>query len=229
MPLPSSPDTDAHRHFHDELHELELHALGGIDLVLDLLDRSLAALEREDVGLAMSVVAEDEHLNRLYLDVHERIVSLLACQSPMAGDLRVVAALLHTSAYLERMGNQCVSIAELVGPPGHEPAALRDIRTLLHRMGVIARLEVAQAGRAFVERDLDLAEDLARQDREVDEIERELLRRLIEVDHDDASREWAMHMALVARALERIGDNAVDVGEQTAFVVSGLFREFAGA
>ena len=145
----------------------------------------------------------------------------------MAGDLRVVAALLHVIVYLERMGNQCVSIAKLIPLSGHEPPTLPDILALCLGWARSPARRCPSPKRAFTNRDVGLAEDLVRQDREVDQIEREILRRVIEVDLDDDTREWAMHMVLVARALERIGDNAVDVGEQTAFVVTGLFREFS--
>ena len=96
-------------------------------------------------------------------------------------------------------------------------------------MGELVRSEVSQAKRSFESRDIALAEDLARQDHEVNRIQRDIFRLAIEAGDDIEAREWAMHMTLVARALERIGDNAVDVGEQTAFVVTGLFREFGTA
>jgi phosphate transport system protein len=84
-----------------------------------------------------------------------------------------------------------------------------------------------QAKRAFAERDVALAEDLVRPDQEINSLNREIFQLAIEVGTDVDTREWAMHMTLVARALERVGDNAVDIGEQTAFVVTGLFREFS--
>jgi phosphate transport system protein len=72
-----------------------------------------------------------------------------------------------------------------------------------------------------------MAEDLVRADRDVNRINRELFKLAVEIGDDIDTREWAMHMTLVGRAIERIGDNAVDIGEQTAFVVTGLFREFS--
>jgi phosphate transport system protein len=96
-------------------------------------------------------------------------------------------------------------------------------------MGALARSEVAQAKQAFLLRDVHVAEDLVRQDEEINQLNREVFRRAVEIGTDADRREWAMTMMLVARALERIGDNAVDVGEQVAFVVTGLFREFSDA
>ena len=215
-------------HFEDELRELEERALGGIDIVIDQLDRTLEALEHQDVELAQMVISDDDRLDGRYLEVHQGILSLLARQAPVAGDLRLVAALLHVIVRIERMGDQCVNICKQLPLSGHEPPSQPEIIALLLRMGEIARSEVSQARRSFADRDVGLAADLVRQDREVNQIQREIFRLAIDIGDDIDTREWAMHMTLVARCLERIGDNAVDVGEQTTFVVTGLFREFPG-
>jgi phosphate transport system protein len=96
-------------------------------------------------------------------------------------------------------------------------------------MGTQAHQQVVQAKQAFEGRDVALAQDLVRQDDEIDRLNRECFRLALELGDDADQREWAMHMMLVARCIERIGDNAVDIGEQTAFVVTGLFREFEDA
>jgi phosphate transport system protein len=103
------------------------------------------------------------------------------------------------------------------------------MRAKIMKMGTLARSEVAQAKQAFSLRDVELAQDLVRQDETINRLNRECFQRAVETGGDIDSREWAMTMMLVARALERIGDNAVDIGEQTAFVVTGLFREFSDA
>jgi phosphate transport system protein len=215
------------RHFSDELRRVEEHALGGIDLVLAQVDRVLEAVEHQDVELAEMVVLNDDLVDGRYLEVHQSILSLLALQAPVAGDLRVVAALLHVIKHVERMGDQCVNIAKLLPLSGHEPPVRDEVRSRLLRMGRAARSEVAQAKAAFAMRDVSMAEDLVRQDREINRLNREIFQLAIDVGTDVDTREWAMHMVMMARALERIGDNAVDIGEQTAFVVTGLFREFS--
>jgi phosphate transport system protein len=214
-------------HFQEELRSLEQYALGGLDLVVEQLDRTLEALRHQDVELAAMVIADDDRIDGRYLEVHQGILSLLARQAPVAGDLRLVAALLHTIKHVERMGDQCVNIAKLLPLSGNEPPSRPEIVNLLLKMGELARSEVTQSKRAFADRDVELAEDLVRQDREINRIQRDIFRIAIEVGDDPDTREWAMHMTLVARCLERIGDNAVDIGEQTAFVVTGLFREFS--
>jgi phosphate transport system protein len=221
---------EAHRlRFQEELRKLEDQALGALDMVLVALDRTLEALEHQDIELASYVVADDDRLDGRYLEVHQGILSLLALQAPVAGDLRVVAALLHVIRSAERMGDQCVNIAKLLPVAGYEAPVDDEMRAKIARMGALARSEVAQAKQAFLLRDVELAQDLVRQDETVNRLNRECFQRAVEMGGDLDSREWAMTMMLVARALERIGDNAVDVGEQVAFVVSGLFREFSDA
>jgi phosphate transport system protein len=229
VPKTSTSKTGGRPHFEEELREIEQRALGGIDIVLEQLDRTLEALAHQDVELASFVIADDDRVDGRYLEVHQGILSLLARQAPVAGDLRLVAALLHLIMRVERMGDQCVNICKQLPLSGHEPPTQPEILALLLRMGEIARSEVSQAKRSFEDRDVGLAADLVRQDREVNQIQREIFRRSIEIGDDLDTREWAMHMTLVARCLERIGDNAVDVGEQTTFVVTGLFREFPGS
>jgi phosphate transport system protein len=216
-------------HFQDELRTLEDQALGALDLVVVTLDRTLEALEHQDIELAAIVVQDDDRLDGRYLEVHQGILSLLALQAPVASDLRTVAALLHVIKHAERMGDQCVNIAKVMPLVGHEPPSDEALLERIFRMGRLARSEVAQAKQAFTLRDVSLAQDLVRQDEEINALNREVFRRAVEIGTDADRREWAMTMMLVSRALERIGDNAVDIGEQVAFVVTGLFREFSDA
>ena len=177
--------------------------------------------------------------------------------------------MLDVIKHIERMGDQCVNVAKMVPLAGHEPPRDLDILQAIdrmaaqakaqvlqaqqafrsrdvdlaedlvrqddeilakvERMGVLARSEVSQSKQAFLLRDVALAEDLVRQDEEINQLNKEIFARAVEVGTDPDVREWAMTMMLMARAVERIGDNAVDIGEQVAFVVTGLFREFSDA
>jgi phosphate transport system protein len=213
--------------FAEELAALEASTLGGLDLVTMQMDRVLEALEHQDVELAQMVVADDDRLDGRFLEVHQGILSLLALQAPVARDLRLVAALLHTIKHIERMGDQCVNIAKLIPITGWEPPVDEELLGVVLRMGRQARSEVVQSKHAFAQRDVALAEDLVRQDQSINRDNRAVFRRAIDIGDDPDTREWAMTMVMVARAFERVGDNAVDVGEQVAFVVSGLFREFS--
>src|SRR5947208_13134538 len=217
------------QNFREQLAHLEEQALGGIDLALSSLDRALEALRHQDVELAGMVVADDDRVDGRYLEVHQGILSLLATQAPVATDLRIVAALLHVIKHIERMGDQCVNIAKLIPLSGHAPPTDPEIIQSIEHMGKLVRSQAAQAKQCFALRDAALAEDLVRQDAEINRLNRAIFARAVEIGDDADRREWAAYMMLVARALERIGDNAVDIGEQTAFVVTGLFREFSDA
>jgi phosphate transport system protein len=216
-------------HFQEELESLERMALGGLDMVAEALDRALETVVHQDVELAGMVITDDDRIDGRYLEVHQGILSLLALQAPVATDLRVVAALLHVIKHVERIGDQCVNMAKLVPLDGHDPPAHPQMLANLERMGQQARSQVVQAKEAFARRDVGLAQDLVRQDDEIDRLNRDCFQLALEIGEDVDRREWAMHMMLIARCLERIGDNAVDIGEQTAFVVTGLFREFEDA
>ncbi len=196
-------------------------------MVVGQVDRCLEALEHQDVELAEFVIADDDRLDGRYLEVHQGILSLLALQAPVAGDLRLVAALLHTIKHVERMGDQCVNIAKLIPLTGHEPPVRAEILERVLKMGRAARDEVTLCRRAFAERDVSLAEALVVQDQQINALNREIFSLAVAMGTDEDTREWAMTMTMAARAFERIGDNAVDIGEQTAFIVTGLFREFS--
>ncbi len=217
------------RAFHEELADLEHQALGGLDLVENALERTMEALGEHDVELAAMVIADDDRIDGRYLEVHQGILSLLARQAPVATDLRLVAALLDVIKHVERMGDQCVNIAKTIPLTGHEPPIVPELLNTLLEMGRCVGAMLMQAKKAFAARDVDLAQDLVARDDAVNRLHRRAFQLALEAGDDPDTREWAMMMLGVGRALERMGDHAVDIGEQTAFIVTGLFREFRDA
>jgi phosphate transport system protein len=215
--------------FREGLRQLEEQTIGAIEMVVTQLDRAIEAVNFQDVELAGIVVADDDRIDGRYLEVHQGVLSLLATQAPVAGDLRVVAALLHVIRCVERMGDQCVNIAKLVPLSGYEAPKDKVILDLLEQMSGCARHQLRDAREAFHTRHVSLARDLVRQDAQVNHLNREIFRRAVDIGDEAELREWAMYMILVARCLERIGDNTVEIAEQTVFVVTGLFREMAAA
>ena len=215
--------------YQEELERLEASALGGLDMVSAALSRTLEAIEHQDVELAQVVVADDDRIDGRYLEVHQALITLLATQSPVATDLRLISALLHVLKNVERMGDQCVNVCKLIPLTGNEPPADEEMVKMILAMGSQTKALISQAKRAFADRDVELARDLVVQDDAVDVLNRECFRHALQIGDDADRREWAMTMLLAARAIERIGDNAVDIGEQVAFVVTGLFREFEDA
>jgi phosphate transport system protein len=221
--------TGTRQGYQEELTELESRALGGLDLVAETLNRTLEAIRHSDVELAEMVIADDDRIDGRYLEVHQSILNLLATQAPVATDLRLIAALLHVMKSIERMGDQCVNIAKVIPLTGHEPPRDEEMMRDIVTMGQQVKSLISQCKQAFASRDVELSRDLVRQDDVVDNLNRQCFARAIEIGDEVDMREWGITMMLVARALERIGDNAVDIGEQTAFIVTGLFREFEDA
>ena len=214
--------------FQEELDTLELALRTEGELVLRSLRGAVEAVCTQDCDLASEVIAFDDEVDEQYLEVNQGIELLLARQTPVASDLRLVLALLHDNLHLERMGDLCVTIAKLTrltrGLPIDEPL-LEGFR----EMGERAEQMIRVALRSLEERDRVAAESLLELDELIDRANRRVVSRLLDVGHDLEAREWGLRMILVSRCLERIGDHAVDIGEQTAYLVTGEFREFTDA
>src|SRR2546423_5773216 len=159
--------------FQEELQALEDRTLEGLDVVVSTLDRTLEAVQHQDIELASLVIADDDRLDGRYLEVHQGVLSLLARQAPVATDLRLVAAILHVIRHVERMGDQCVNICKLLPLEGHEPPRQVEMLGKIGDMGRQARTQIVQAKAAFSNRDEALAEDLVRQDDLIDRLNRE--------------------------------------------------------
>jgi phosphate transport system protein len=220
---------ESRHQFHEELAELERQALGGLEMVGQQFDRALESLQNQDVELAGLVVVDDDRIDGRYLEVHQGLLSLLARQAPVAGDLRVVTALLHIARCIERVGDQCVNIAKLIPLSGDGPPKGEEILDAFERMGGLTRSLISQAKQSFAARSAALARDLACQDPEINRLNRAIFSRAVEIGDNLETREWAMFMILAARAIERIADNTIDIAEQTAFVVTGQLRDFTDA
>jgi phosphate transport system protein len=186
------------------------------------------ALVEQDEELADEVIAFDDEIDRHYLEVEEGIQSLLARQTPVAGDLRLVLAMLHVNLHLERMADYCVTVAKLA----KLAIGLGSDETLLdgfREMGSRAEEMLVVAVESFAARDLEGAQRLVELDELIDRANRRVVGHVLELGADPVLREWGLRMIVVSRALERIGDHAVDIGEQTAYLVTGEFREFTDA
>ena len=192
------------------------------------LNRVMRALRERDPAIAATVIANDDRVDDIYLATETRILNLLALQAPVAGDLRLVSAILHSNVHVERMGDLCVNIAKFVTNehpyPPDSPMLAR-----LDDMGERAGEMLETAMTAFSRRDADLAEDLVEKDNALDRLNRGMLDELKQYAGDEDSFEWAANLILVARYLERMGDHAVDIAEQIFFLVTGVRREFTDA
>jgi phosphate transport system protein len=214
--------------FQDELDLLETTLQEEGALVLRALRGALNALEQRDSELADEVIAFDDDVDERYIRVEEGIQSLLARQTPVASDLRLVLAMLHINLHLERMADYCVTIAKLSKlVPDVEPSP-RFVEGF-EEMGSRCEEMIRIALDAFGDRDLERAESLVELDELVDRANRRVVGRILELGEAAAMREYGLRMVLVSRALERIGDHAVDIGEQIAYLLTAEFREFTDA
>jgi phosphate transport system protein len=197
-------------------------------LVLRALRGALNALEQRDHELADEVIAFDDDIDDRYMRIEEGVQSLLARQTPVASDLRLVLAILHINLHLERMADYCVTIAKLSKlVPDVEPSP-RFVEGF-EEMGSRCEEMIRVALDAFGNRDLEGAESLVDLDELVDRANRRVVGRILELGEAEAMREYGLRMVLVSRALERIGDHAVDIGEQIAYLLTAEFREFTDA
>lgn len=196
--------------------------------VLSGIRASGKALAERDVELAGEVIAHDDDVDELFVEIERAIQSLLALQTPVARDLRLLLAMLHMNLLLERTGDGCVTVAKLTQLVADvEPDAT--LVEVLTEMGERAEEMFRVALESFANRDLAGAESLAELDELIDRANRRFVERLVDVMADPALREWGLRMVVVARTIERIGDRAVDIGEQTAYLLTGEFRQFSDA
>ena len=214
--------------FEEELSKAESALIAEGELVRRQLQQVLWALEQKDEAVAAQVVTNDDRVDDIYLATQARVLNVLALQAPVAGDLRLVSAILHSNMHMERMGDLCVNVAKFV-QNGHPYPQDAPMMGRLTDMGARAAEMLGIALQAFAARDVDLAEELPLKDDALDRLNRGMLGDLKGYAGDEEAFEWAINLILVARYLERFGDHAVDIGEQISFLVTGVFREFTDA
>ena len=214
--------------FQEELDQLEASLQEEGALVLRVLRGALNALAQRDVELADEVIAFDDDVDRQYVLIEEAVQSLLARQTPVATDLRLVLAMLHMNLHLERMADYSVTVAKLtklVADVEGDPMLVQS----LQEMGDRAEEMIRVALDSFANRDLEAAESLVELDELIDRSNRRFVERVVEVVGEPGLREWVLRMVIVSRTLERIGDHAVDIGEQVSYLLTAEFREFTDA
>ena len=195
---------------------------------LRALRAAVDALTTQDVELCDEVIAFDDEIDTRYHRIEKLVEETLALETPVATDLRLVLAVLHNSIHLERIGDQAVTIAKLTKLSAkHEPH--HELVEGLREMGDRCEEMVKVALDAFADRDVARAKALVDLDELVDRTNRRVTDKVLQMAASPGQQEWGMRMIVVARCLERIGDNAVDIGEQTAFLVTGEFHEFVDA
>jgi phosphate transport system protein len=215
--------------FTEELSQLEASLQEEGDLVLRALRSSLNALARGDEELADEVISFDDEVDRRYMAIEEGVQSLLARQTPVAADLRLVLAVLRVNLHLERMADYCVTVAKLTKLMGDLNVQGDAIGRSIEDMGQRAEQMIRVAMDAFASRDADKAHTLVDLDELIDRANRNATEDVLSLGDSVGEREYGLRMLVVSRCVERIGDHAVDIGEQVVYLVTGEFREFSDA
>jgi phosphate transport system protein len=210
--------------FDEQLRELQQDLLDMAKLVDSAIDLSVKALAERDIELSRKVIKDDEAINQAQTKIEEECLVLIATQQPLASDLRVIFAISHIVTELERMADHAKGIGQIgvmMGP--REPLKpLVDIP----RMAEKARWLLEQELQAFVNRDIDLARSLGREDDEVDRLYDQVFRELLIFMMDDPKTiSRATYLLWVAHNLERIADRALNIGERVVFLVRGVTEE----
>jgi phosphate transport system protein len=221
-------ETETRRRWHEELSALETLLLDMGDMAEQALACAILALENDELALAEQVIAGDDPIDEAYLAVERQALELLALQTPVAVDLRLISAVLHINLHLERVGDIAVNIAKIYRVTRGLPTNAV-ILSHLQEMADIVRPMLRRAMEAFAQRDLAASLGLAGMDDRVDRLNRGMYREVALCAGDPLLLDWAIRMMVVSRQLERLGDHAVDIAEQVAFLVTGEFREFSDA
>jgi phosphate transport system protein len=215
--------------FHHELEQLEEAIQEEGALVLRVLRSALNALARGDDELADEVIRFDDEIDKRYLKIEEGVQSLLARQTPVASDLRLVLAVLRVNLHLERMADYCVTVAKLTKLLGGLDVAGHQILSSLEDMGQRCEQMIRVALDAFADRNLEKAHSLQELDALIDRANRKATEDVLNLGSSAEEREYGLRMLVISRCVERIGDHAVDIGEQVAYLVTGDFRELTDA
>lgn len=216
---------DINVHFHSELEALEQRVLGIVDRAEHMVELAVESVTSGDLDLAATVIEMDREIDRAYFEVHQEWTNLMARFQPLGSDLRKMAVLLQLNITFERMGDQCVNIAKTTQFNDGLPRVER-ICEQIREMGDLVRPMIRTAVDAYLRKDVDQARLLPAMDQPVDRLNANMYKETVAVSDDKLLLEWATKMMMVSRALERVGDQAVDFAEQVAYLVTGERVEF---
>jgi phosphate transport system protein len=205
-------------HFESEMQALKSQLLTMGGLVENRIHRAVDSLIHRKEEEAQRVIDSDVEINNLQIEIDERCLKILATQTPVAVDLRFIAAAMKINSDLERMGDQAVNIAENTLKCLDKPPLKPFID--LPRMAALAQEMTRDSLDAFVRRDADLARDVLRRDDVVDDLKDQIFRELLTyMMADPGTIERALSLILISRNLERVADHATNIAEDVIFMV----------
>lgn len=221
--------TQVRRRFHEELEDLERDLMAMGEMAESMLGEAIDILVNPEHPAKKAeieaLVDRDDAVDDLYLSIERRWHEVMAMQTPVAVDLRLMSAMLHINAHLERMADVAVNIAKTARKVRRLPTS-DVILGYIREMGDVARHMIRTAMESFATRNHELATQLPDMDDDVDRLNGRMYREVRKCDEDSELLEWGIRMMVISRHLERVGDHAVDIAEQVAFLLTGVFREF---
>jgi len=210
--------------FDHELQRLQDEMLAMASMVEEAITASVEALKRRDMKASQQLIAQDRVINRKRFDIEADCLVAIATQQPMASDLRILAAVLDIISELERIGDYAKGISRINLMIGEEPLLkpLIDVPAMAEK----ARSMLHQSLDAFVQRDVELAQAIPKQDDEVDALYNQVYRELITyILADPKAIEQANYLLWTAHNLERAADRVTNICERVIFTVTGKMQE----
>ncbi len=212
--------------FNRDLQRLEDDILALGSIVEQALVGAADALKRQDAIGARRLIAQDHHVNARRLAIESDALTLIAVQQPMAGDLRLIAAILDISSELERIGDYAKGIARITLMQGEAP--LLKPLVYIPRMAERAGGMLHQALEAFAKRDVQTARAIPAQDDEVDALYNQVYHELIACMLENPGvADQANHLLWAAHNVERAADRVINICERVVFTVTGEMVELA--
>lgn len=186
-----------------------------------MLDSAVAALEAADPELAEETIRLDQAVNDCDVRLTNKTILLIATNQPVAGDLRFLASSLKIIGELERIGDLSANVARQVRGAAEAPVK-QEMPEKLSQLAVLTRTMLGDAQKSFVRRNLELARDILERDNQLDELNREIRRDLVErIAADGPLVHWGLKLIKVAAALERLGDHVTNLAEEIIYINSG--------
>ncbi len=206
--------------FNNDLENLRQQLIEMCQLVDKAMEQAVDALKRQDTAVAQKVIDEDEVIDDMQIEIEDRCLMLIALQQPTAKDLRILGTALKITTDIERMGDHAKNIAEVALEIGHQPLIkpLIDIPVMAEKVNIMLKNSI----KAYVEMDIELAEQVCQADDEVDDLCDKILRDLLEyMMADRANINQASQLLYAARCLERLGDHTTNIAEWVVYMVTG--------
>lgn len=214
--------------FHRALREIQDDILAMGDMSGKAILRSVEALKGRDLNLARQIITDDQKINQKRFEIEEKCVRLIVTQQPMAGDLRVIVAVLNIITELERIGDYAVGISRIVILIGDEPPLkpLIDIPRMAEKTVDMLRRSLD----AFINRSVDIARQLCSEDDEVDNLYDQVFRELLVFMMEDPKTVTrATRLMWVAHNLERSADRVTNISERVVFLITGKMEEIGAS